>query len=176
MATTLSRQTSASDLNSHYQAAAGEAVPPSPKSPTFLKSHSLKSLQFAAWLSRGTGQGPQSPRLKNMQIPDPLPTNPSDATAQAPGAPGNGAAVARTPQHVHASSLLRSETPNEKDEPIDEHPVIDIRAPTPSNPTLPLVINRRESPPRRPICPRPRFASSFWFTQPTHVKEPFSTQ
>ncbi|CAE6422647.1 unnamed protein product [Rhizoctonia solani] len=153
MATTLSRQTSASDLNSQYRAAAGEAVPPSPKSPTFLKGHSLKSLQIAAWLGRGTGQAPQSPGLKTMQISDPQPTNSYDAAARAPGGMGNGATVVRMPQDVHTSPFPRSETPNEKGEPIDELPVIDIRAPIPvppSNSTPPLVINRRESPvPRR---------------------------
>ncbi|KAF8709730.1 hypothetical protein RHS03_02648, partial [Rhizoctonia solani] len=155
MAATLSRQTSASDLNSQYRGAASEAIPPSPKSPTFPKGHSLKgSLQIAAaaWLGRGTSQTSQSSGIKNMQISDPRPTNPYDAAARAPSALGNGPAVVRTPQHVHTNSLPRTGTPNEKDEPVNEYPVIDIRAPvpvSPSNATPPLVISRRESPPRR---------------------------
>ncbi|KAF8760063.1 hypothetical protein RHS01_01462 [Rhizoctonia solani] len=155
MAATLSRQTSASDLNSQYRGAASEAIPPSPKSPTFPKGHSLKgSLQIAAaaWLGRGTSQTSQSSGIKNMQISDPRPTNPYDVAARAPSALGNGPAVVRTPQHVHTNSLPRTGTPNEKDEPVNEYPVIDIRAPvpvSPSNATPPLVTSRRESPPRR---------------------------
>ncbi|KDN47512.1 hypothetical protein RSAG8_03652, partial [Rhizoctonia solani AG-8 WAC10335] len=66
MTTTLSRQTSASDLNSNYRGTADSEIPPSPKSPTFAKSlHSRKaSFQISAWLGRGTGQGPQSPSTR----------------------------------------------------------------------------------------------------------------
>ncbi|KAG8757792.1 hypothetical protein FRC11_004267 [Ceratobasidium sp. 423] len=150
MATTLSRQTSSPDPNSNYRGAAGSEIPPSPKSPTFSKSlHSRKgSFQISAWLGRGTGQVPQSPSVKSMRISDPQPTNPQDAAARAPGALGKGATVIRTPQHVLTNPFPRSETPNEKDEPFDELPIVDIRAPVsvpPSESTAPLVIDQCES-------------------------------
>lgn len=130
-------------------------VPPSPKSPTFLKNHSRRpSIQISAWLSRNSGQGPASPALKTTQISDPQPINPLDAAARAPGALGAGATVVRTPQQaLTVKPFPLVDTPNEKDE-LDLLPVVDISPPVPRE-TAPLVISRRESPAPRQGSPSP---------------------
>lgn len=157
MATTVTRQTSVSDIHAYY------ASPPSPKSPAFVKGHSGRRPSFSvtSWLGRSSGQAASltsSPTPRVIQISDPQPTNPYDAAAKAPGALGKGATVVRTPhQALNTSTFSYAETPNEKDE-LETFPVTEIKAPAPK-PIAPLAISaihRRDSPVSRRESPVPR--------------------